>query len=121
MLLKGVLLGNHEVYLQPDLGKLRTSEKIMDNKAIAITVDDVAALLSVSRRTVYRLAEAGKLRIVRITPDSPRVLRASVDEFIASCSRDRTIEAPYSEDVTTTFDLLATGRTPSEIAEDMNA
>lgn len=52
---------------------------------LAVKVDVAADLLSVSRRTIYRLAKAGKIRIVRITSDSPRVMRADLEAFLASC------------------------------------
>ena len=52
---------------------------------IAVTIAVAANLLSVSSRTIYRLAKGGKLRIVRITSDSPRVLRADLEALLASC------------------------------------
>ena len=52
---------------------------------LAVTVDSAGAMLGVSRRTIYRLAKQGKIRIVKITSDSPRVLRADLETFLASC------------------------------------
>lgn len=58
----------------------------MDNQqGLAVTVDEAARLLAVSRRTIYRLAQQGKIRVVRVTADAPRVLRADLEAFLASC------------------------------------
>ena len=43
---------------------------------LAVTVTETARMLSVSTRTIHRLAAAGGLRIVRVTADTPRVLPA---------------------------------------------
>ena len=52
-------------------------------EALAVTVREASRMLAVSSRTVYRLAKAGKVRIVRVTPDTPRVIRASLKAFLA--------------------------------------
>ena len=62
--------------------------------SLAVTVDAAAHLLAVSRRTVYRLAEAGKIRIVRITPDSPRILRSDLERFLATHTPDAVPDGP---------------------------
>ena len=56
------------------------------NPPLAVTVDTTGAMLGVSRRTIYRLAKQGEIRIVKITSDSPRVLRADLEAFLASKS-----------------------------------
>ena len=52
---------------------------------LAMKIEEAAAMLAVSRRTIYRLAKTGKIRIVRITTDSPRVLRSDIDAFLSTC------------------------------------
>ena len=49
----------------------------------AVSVKEAAELLSVSPRTIYRLIKSRRLRTVRITADSPRVLLAGLDEFVS--------------------------------------
>ncbi len=58
------------------------------NPPLAVTVDAAADMLAVSRRTVYRLAQAGKLRIVRVTADAPRVLCADLRTFLATIAME---------------------------------
>jgi len=45
-------------------------------------VDDAAALLGVSRRTVYYLIRDGKLRTIRTMCGSQRVLLESIEELL---------------------------------------
>ena len=54
-----------------------------DTDAPLLTLPDVARLLAVSTRTVYRLVAQGYLTVIRITPDTPRLRRADVETFIA--------------------------------------
>ena len=47
-------------------------------------MDDAATLLGVSRRTVYYLIRAGKLRTIRTMCGSQRVLLESIEELLRS-------------------------------------
>ena len=40
---------------------------------ILVTLDEAASLLSLSLRTVQRMAKDGRLDVVRPTPDAPRI------------------------------------------------
>ncbi len=53
---------------------------------LVVTIDSAARLLTVSRRTVYRLVAMGQLCIVRITPHAPRIMRADLDSFLSACA-----------------------------------
>ena len=67
-------------------GQYTTLENIMDiQQSLAVKVDIAADLLSVSRRTIWRLAKTGKIRIVWITPDSPWGMRADLEAFLSAC------------------------------------
>lgn len=50
----------------------------MDSAPLLITFDEAARLLGVSRRTVVRLCQAGRLTEVRVTQDAPRVRMSEV-------------------------------------------
>lgn len=47
-------------------------------------ISAVMAQLGVSRATVYRMAEAGKLCLVKIGERSPRITAESIDKLIAA-------------------------------------
>jgi excisionase family DNA binding protein len=50
-----------------------------------LTLDEVGRLLGgISRRSVYRLYDQGKLRILYVTPRNPRIERREVDAYLAS-------------------------------------
>jgi excisionase family DNA binding protein len=51
-----------------------------------LTVESAAGLLSVSRRTVYRLIEAGDLAVTRIGKNV-RLQRGSLDRYLAQQAR----------------------------------
>ena len=80
-------------------GRLGRQESTMDiindtdqaGVGLAVTLAEAARLLSVSTRTIHRLGATGRLRIVRITRDTPRVLRSDLDALLA---RTATEEAP---------------------------
>lgn len=55
---------------------------------LLLTVNEVARALGLSRRTVYRLVEEGKLKRVHPTPRSARITRESLEAFL------RSLEAP---------------------------
>lgn len=52
------------------------------NEQVLFTINETAALLKVSRPTVYKLIEEGKIEAVRITPNRQRVTKASLDGFL---------------------------------------
>ena len=49
-----------------------------------LTIPEVAEALRVSRRSVDRLIEQGRIRVVRPTPRSPRVERRELEAYRAS-------------------------------------
>jgi excisionase family DNA binding protein len=49
-----------------------------------LRVDEVAKLLNVSRWTVYRWIEEGRLQGTKLNRGSLRIFRASVDELVQS-------------------------------------
>jgi excisionase family DNA binding protein len=53
----------------------------------ALTVDDVARMLRISPRQVYRLCEANRLKHVRIGGRGLRFSREAVREFLAGGER----------------------------------
>ena len=65
----------------------------MGEATMVVTVAEAARLLAVSTRTVHRLAVAGKIRIIRVTADAPRVLRADLEGYLASCAADQPADA----------------------------
>lgn len=46
-----------------------------------LTYDETARLLSVSKSTVLRMVAAGTLKVVRLTPRSPRIHRDAIVDF----------------------------------------
>lgn len=50
-------------------------------KPLLVTLDVAAEMLGVSRRTVKRLADRGAIRLVYVTPDSPRVVLSDVERL----------------------------------------
>lgn len=48
-------------------------------------VERVARLLDVSRKRVYRLVQEKKLDAIRLTPRNMRILRASLERYLAGC------------------------------------
>lgn len=51
------------------------------------TLDEVAAKLRVSRRTVDRLVHGGRIRVVRLTPGRPAVEARELEAYIAAQRR----------------------------------
>jgi excisionase family DNA binding protein len=50
-----------------------------------LTLDEVGRLLGgISRRSVQRLGDEGKLRVLYVTPRNPRIERREVDAYLAS-------------------------------------
>jgi excisionase family DNA binding protein len=43
-----------------------------------VSLPEAARLLSVSLRTVQRMVKAGRLRVVYVTPDAPRIAYADL-------------------------------------------
>lgn len=58
---------------------------MISDQPLWLTAVEVARLLSLSRSTVYRLAEAGELRAVRVG-SSVRFTRQAVDDFVKAAS-----------------------------------
>lgn len=54
-----------------------------------LTIDEAAALLRVSRSTIYRECKAGRLTIVKVRGRS-RVPRWSLQDYMAQAERDAT-------------------------------
>jgi len=54
---------------------------------VLMRVDEAAAFLSVSRWTIYRWMEAGKLEGTKIGSGSVRVFKSSLDRLI-ECNRN---------------------------------
>ena len=52
-----------------------------------LTLDDVARLLTVSRRSVERLVRTGRLRVVYPVPRRPRVEARELEAYRASLRR----------------------------------
>lgn len=53
-----------------------------------VRVDEAAAFLSVSRWTIYRWMEAGKLKGTKIGRGSVRVFKASLDRLVEENRND---------------------------------
>lgn len=49
-----------------------------------LTIAETMTVLGCSRKTVYRLFEAGRLQRVYLAPRAPRVPEADVQAFVAS-------------------------------------
>ena len=54
-----------------------------------LTLNQAAAELTVSRRTVERLVREGRIRVVYISPGCPRVTHKELDAYMASIERRR--------------------------------
>ena len=54
-----------------------------------LTVSEVAARLRVSPASVYKLCEQGRLRYLRISTHSIRIVAPDLDDFIAVRNRTR--------------------------------
>ena len=52
-----------------------------------LTIPEVAKVLTVHRRTVNRLIEQGRIRIVRPSPGRVAVTRRELDAYMASIAR----------------------------------
>lgn len=55
----------------------------MDHPPLALTLDQAADVLGVSKGTVRNLISRGELRIARIAPRSPRVPARELEKFVA--------------------------------------
>lgn len=49
---------------------------------VLLRVQETAKLLKVSKWTIYRWSEEGRLTVVKLGPGSLRVVRTSVDELL---------------------------------------
>lgn len=58
------------------MSRLKTMELVL------LRVQETAKLLKVSKWTIYRWIEEGRLSAVKLGPGSLRVVRASVDELL---------------------------------------
>jgi excisionase family DNA binding protein len=54
-----------------------------------LTVDEAAARLRISRRSFYRLVDAGRIRVIHPTPGRTMVTQRELDAFVASLERRR--------------------------------
>lgn len=54
---------------------------------LVLTIDEAAAILRVSRRTVYRLIGAGRIRVIHPTPGRTLVERREIEAYLAWCRR----------------------------------
>lgn len=52
------------------------------NDQVLYTINETAAILKVSRPTVYKLIEDRKIEAIRITPQRQRITKASLDSFL---------------------------------------
>jgi excisionase family DNA binding protein len=59
----------------------RESDNEIANPPLLVTFERAAELLSISRRTVVRLCESGKLEVIRVTPDAPRLRFEDVERL----------------------------------------
>ena len=58
------------------------------NARLAFTIREVAEMLGVSKRTVYRLIRAGSLPVVELTPGGhKRIAVRSLDKLLAGGKR----------------------------------
>lgn len=65
--------------LPPAKGTGRLREMFEQHLGRSVTIDQAAALLSVSRRTVYNRIRDGKLQTIRTIGGSQRVVLSSLD------------------------------------------
>lgn len=61
--------------------------KLIQNEKL-LTVYAVAARLKVSPSTVYRLIDEGKLKAIRLSPRTIKVLESSVIEYLERLNRE---------------------------------
>ena len=59
----------------------RNSAEDFRSQPLLITFEEAGRLLGVSRRTVDRLCQSGRLTVVRVTPDTPRVRMSEVERL----------------------------------------
>jgi len=52
-----------------------------------LTIDEARRRLKVSRRTLYRLIEAGRIRVIYPRPRCPRITERELEAYIASIVR----------------------------------
>ena len=48
---------------------------------LLFTITEAGSYLGVSRSSIYRLIEQGKLQVLRPLPDAPRIARAQLDQY----------------------------------------
>ena len=67
----------------------------MDNsEKRLVTIKEAAFMMSVSERTIYRLIEAGKLAILRITADTPRIRWSAISRLLNGVAPTRPPNEP---------------------------
>lgn len=54
---------------------------------LVLTIDEAAASLRVSRRTLYRLIAAGRIRVIHPSPGRTLVERRELEAYVAACRR----------------------------------
>lgn len=54
-----------------------------------ITIDHACKIMSISRPTLYRILEKGKIKVYRPTPSSPRLDKEEVQAYILSTYDDQ--------------------------------
>jgi len=50
-------------------------------KPLLLTIPQAGSFLGVSRSSIYRLIDQGKLQVVRPLPDAPRIARAQIEDY----------------------------------------
>jgi len=63
--------------------RIPMKEQSVTDTPLAYTLTQAAAVLNVSRGSLYRLIARGKLQVVRPLPDAPRILRTELERFIS--------------------------------------
>jgi excisionase family DNA binding protein len=53
------------------------------------TVKEAAVRMTISTRSLYRLINSGRIRVVHPTPGSTRITKREVEAYIASIDRRR--------------------------------
>lgn len=52
------------------------------SRSLLLTVDEAADLLGLNRRSLYRLAKAGRIKLLKLHRRATRVERAEIDNYL---------------------------------------
>ncbi|MBC8134565.1 MAG: helix-turn-helix domain-containing protein [Fibrella sp.] len=69
---------NHTTHTRDGHGQYRQT-----TTPLLVTIAEAAHILCVSQRTIYRMIERGRIAVVKVTADAPRVRRADLDALVA--------------------------------------